>query len=379
MTTGMTRTLLILLGVLLVPAVFPQALIPKKCYMHLTGMLDRQIPMTVELVKNNDTVFGECLFPANTNPYGFDFMGYLVSVRGKVSNDGSFVIKLGPDENKVTLTGRFNNSHTLSGNGQEGKNGQSLQFELSESYPEGTTPMNAFVQKGSTTLVKKPKSPVAKIKLSLLLPGESANPLVSDSLKKIILSKYSGHEKPGTEPGKILNEIQQTYFDTYIENNTDIYNASTGQSFNWELLTYMHVVQNTAHLLGFYVEKYAFTGGAHGLQTREYTLVNMYTGKVIELQDIFRGNYAGKLTEILTRKAKERFNVSPGQTLTGAGLFVDEIKPSPEFYVTRTGVGFYYNQYDIAPHSWGQTDFLIPFSELKDILATDGVLRELIR
>ena len=348
--------------------------------MHLTGAINKEFPMELNLVKNDDTVFGECLFSGNPDIFrNLNYAGNLISVCGKVSEDGSFIMTMNPGENSASFEGRFFDSQTLQGTCETLDRLKILPFELTEKYPDGSIQMNAYFQKGSVSLVKKPKSPAGRIMLSMLLPGESANPIVSDSLKKLIISRYTDNDVRISDPEKILNAIKQVYFDTYVNNNIDIYDKTSGQSFNWELLNYMHIVQNTSHIMAFYVEQYAFTGGAHGLQTRKYTVVNLYTGKVISIPDLFYGNYEQRLTTILTQKAREECSVPANQTLTASGFFVNEIKPSANFYVTRTGIGFFYNQYDIAPHSFGSADLFIPYKEIKDILFSDGMLKELIR
>ena len=380
MKTCKIKVMLLVFSILAFHGLYSQTLIPKKCYMHLTGAINKEFPMELELIKNNDTIFGECLFPGKTDILGKPGnAGNLIPVCGKVINDGSFVMNLNPWEKSISFKGQFINSQTLKGTCEIGGNGKNLPFELTEKYPDGSIPMNAYFQKGSVALVKKPKSPSGRIQLSMLLPGESANSFISDSLKKLIISKYTNNDIRISDPEKILNAIKQVYFDTYINYNIDIYDRTSGQSFNWELLNYMHIVQNNSHVLAFYVEQYAFTGGAHGLQTRRYTVVNLNTGTVISAKELYYGNYEEKLTSLLTKKAREKFNVPANQTLTDSGFFVNEIKPTSNFYVTLTGIGFFYNQYDIAPHSFGPADLFITYKEIKDILVTDGVLKELIR
>jgi hypothetical protein len=359
---------------------FGQLLIPKKCYMHLVGRIDKQYPFEMELIKNGDTVFGECSFRGgNELSATFKDTSPILSFSGKVTKDAGFKITLDPWEKKILLTGHFVSTQSLSGILEIPGNPNKLPVELTEKYPEGSIPMNAYFQKGSVPLMaKKRGSPVARILLSMLLPGESANPLISDSLKRHIISKFSDNDIGVSDPEKILETIRQNYFNTYINNNIDIYDKSSGQSFDWEMLKYMHVVHNASFILSFYVEQYAFTGGAHGLQARRYTVVNQHTGKVISLHEIFLGNYESKLTELLTNKTREKYKVPENQTLVEAGFFVTEIRPTENFYVTAEGVGFFYNQYDIAPYANGSTDLFIPFKELKEILVSEGILKGLV-
>ena len=67
------------------------------------------------------------------------------------------------------------------------------------------------------------------------------------------------------------------------------------------------------------------------------------------------------------------------QSLKDAGFFTDPVKPTDNFYITGEGIGFFYNQYDIAPYASGSIDVFIPFRELKDVLVAGGVIREISR
>jgi hypothetical protein len=50
------------------------------------------------------------------------------------------------------------------------------------------------------------------------------------------------------------------------------------------------------------------------------------------------------------------------------GLFENQIRHNGNFAVTGSGIGFLYNQYDIAPYAAGQITVDLSFDELKGIL-----------
>lgn len=357
-----------------------QPLIPRKCYLHLTGYINREFPIEVNLVKNLDTVFGECTFPGKTEGLGkFNYSGNPLLTTGKVSNDGSFLISVDALDIPLILKGSFTPDQKLKGNYEARGTSGNLTFELSESYPNGSLNLNAYFLKGSVALVKKKNSPVGEIQLSLLLPGESADPVISDSLKKLVIMRYTEREVISTDPDKILKSIAQIYYDTYVNTNLDIYNATSGQSFSWELLKYMHVVQNSSNIVSFYVEQYAFTGGANGLQTRWYSNVNLHTGKVILPEEIFQENSQEKLKNLLVAKTRDEFGIPADKALSESGFFTNEILPHSNYYITGNGIGFFYNQYDIAPRSTGTIDLFFRFDELREILVPDGILAGLLK
>ena len=173
--------------------------------------------------------------------------------------------------------------------------------------------------------------------------------------------------------------MKQVYFETYLSTNEAIYKESMASSFNWQSLKFMNILMNGAHILSFYIDHYAFTGGAHGLMTRQYTVVNLWTGREVELKDIFKENSVQQLSQIIEEKIHMKLHLPTSQSLTDAGFFTDTIKPAENFYIARGGIGFYYNQYDIAPYASGSFDIFIPFSELNEVLIKGGVIRELMR
>ena len=357
-----------------------QSFVPRKCYLHLLGKINKEIPVEIDLVKINDTIYGDYSFvqPGDL-PFAKENFEKGIPVAGRMTSGDAFTLTEYTAVSGSTIIGKFVNSQTITGIFEPSKGSSSFPFEVLEKYPEGSVSMNVFYQKGFTPLVKKTKAPGASIQLALLLPGESANPLISDSLIRLMVEKFTGKRVGITDPVKILDGMKEVYFNNYISSNEAIYNETMTAGFNWQSLKFLHILLNDAHVLTFYIDHYAFTGGAHGLQTRQFMVVNLWTGKEIGLNDIFKSNYETRLGEMLSDKIHEMNRIPTSQSLKDSGFFTDSIKPTGNFYLTRAGIGFYYNQYDIAPYASGTFDLFIPFRDLKELLLTGGPLKELLR
>jgi hypothetical protein len=357
-----------------------QNLVPRKGYLHFVGTINKEIQVEMNLVKINDTLYGDYYFLSGGKmPFGKQVTGQGIPVCGKMSSGDAFRLKDFEVDKGSVFNGRFTGSQSVAGSFEAAPGAKSLPFELSEKYPEGSVSMSVFYQKAFTPLVKKPKSPVASIQLGLLLPGESANPLISDSLNKLMLEKFVGKTVRNLQPDKALEGIKQVYFETYLTNNEGIYNPEMEATFWWQSLKFTHILMNRSHVLTFYIDHYAFTGGAHGLQTRHYSVVNLWTGKEALLKDLFTPEAETRLSELLSEKIHALMNIPSAQSLKDAGFFTDTVAPSENFYITPAGIGFYYNQYDIAPYVMGSIDVFFPFGELKDLITSSGILREVVR
>jgi hypothetical protein len=372
------RLIPVLVAVMLAYSASCQVVIPKKCYMHLSGRINKEIQVEMNLVKINDTLYGNYTLPGNNYPdNSMDPGGKSITVYGKVDKTGNFTIKENPWNKGGAFKGEFLNAQTLIGTWENENGTKKLPFELLDKYQAGTVQLNVYYLKSSTPLLKKPKSPKATIELSMILPARSTNPILYDSIRNLVVKKFTDKPLGNTDPDVILNSIKQVYFDNYINSNADIYNAASGQSFSWVSIKFMDVVFNENNLLTFFVDHYAFTGGAHGLETRDYTVVNSKTGKIIGLADIFQADSDSLLSLIITDKIREIYKVEPRKLLTESGFFVEKVKPSPDFYITRTGIGFYYNHYEIAPYANGPSDVFLRWKEVKALLLPESPVHQL--
>jgi len=357
-----------------------QSLNPKKYCFHFVGKINNQAHIEMNLIKINDSVYGNySLFTKEGSSTKFiENNSYNpVQLYGKVNAKGVFVIRENPWDKGASFTGKLVDDKTLKGIWESTDGKIKYPFELKEKYAEGSVPMNVYFQKGSVSLLRKSNSPKATLQYCLLSPKESKNPIISDSLTKLISGKYMGKPVRKLSPDMLLNAMKQIYFENYITTNESVYNETMGASFDWESLKFMDVVLNRSFLLTFYIEQYAFTGGAHGLQTRDYTVVNLRTGRSVSLTEVFSGDYESALTDLLTKEVRRMHNIGSDKKLTDNGFFVESIKPTNNFYITINGIGFFYNHYEIAPYSNGPDDIFIPFADLKALLINGEMLKEL--
>ena len=286
-----------------------------------------------------------------------------------MTGEGSFLIKELFNDDGPNFQGHFTDEQNILGTLICGNKGEEFSFVVAEKYPAGSIPFDLYYLNDNKQLTTKSNSPSASIQLALLMPAESSNAVISDSLGKIILRFFSDKLSKDSTPDGVLNSMKMRYFENYLNSNEPFSEGSKdGPSRDWQLLKFMHIIYNDDSIVSFYILSYAFTGGAHGLETQEYGVVDLTSGKLIQLKEIFRDKFEQDLSRILTIKMRQMANLLDSQQLTEIGYFVDEIKPTENFYITGNGIGFFYNHYDIAPYSFGSTELFVSNEELKDIL-----------
>lgn len=338
-------------------------------YQHLVGSLNDQDVLTLELVHARDSLYGTMLFSVagKDGPAASSVLLAPIQLKGKITSDGQVILTGLFDETPI-IKGRLLQSKQLQGT-LTLPGGKAQPFLLYERYPSGSVPLNVYHIKDEKGITPARKTPSGKIAMTLVVTGESGNPVLSDTVHRLICSTFDEDCSPGQDPGRILAEARDKFFQDYFASNEDIYRtAPDAGALNWLLMKSVRIISNDQGYLSFSVYNYAYTGGAHGLETEDFFVVNLQTGHLVSLEDIFKPGFDEALTILLNKKLIKMKGLTPNQKLTDAGFFVDEIKITDNFYRTPTGIGFYYATYDIAPYVNGPTEIFLSYKELSTLL-----------
>ncbi|MEO2078066.1 MAG: WG repeat-containing protein [Bacillus sp. (in: firmicutes)] len=108
---------------------------------------------------------------------------------------------------------------------------------------------------------------------------------------------------------------------------------------------------------------------AHGMPISKYAHINLKTGKMYQLKDLFKqgSSYVKIISELIREQIKTKDQYSY--------LFPDEyhgIKEDQPYFINDKGLNIYFNPYEIAAFAAGFPTFTIPFEELKSIINHNG-------
>ena len=97
------------------------------------------------------------------------------------------------------------------------------------------------------------------------------------------------------------------------------------------------------------------------------------TGKVLELKDLFVGNYLETISARAIQKLKVKLvDQSDDETITSGASPKKENFES--FYFTALGMHILFNDYQVAPYAAGPQEVVISYSELKEVIDPKGIL-----
>ena len=121
------------------------------------------------------------------------------------------------------------------------------------------------------------------------------------------------------------------------------------------------------HYVCVRADGYEYTGGAHGTPFRQYFVFDRETGARLSLSDVVENPVeelqakVGAAFRELAEKANFAFESPEDLEHTVA----DGISYESPFYLSETGVVFYYAPYEIASYAEGFPEVTIPYSELE--------------
>lgn len=175
------------------------------------------------------------------------------------------------------------------------------------------------------------------------------NPKVEKSINKDICDCINDFKK------KLHAEAKKAYKES---------KGSKHEFRPFEIQTTYKVHLLTNNVLSLTVDKYQFTGGAHGFTTKVAFNYDLKTGKRIGYEDIFKNcpNYKDIIVDEIIKQIKR----NPEYYFDDAIDTVKNFDPDKQpFYITKKGIVVYYGLYEIAPYASGIREFLIPFSAFK--------------
>jgi hypothetical protein len=182
-------------------------------------------------------------------------------------------------------------------------------------------------------------------------------PSISGMKDKSIETKLNQmFEKSALDFQKSIEESAKSGYEEYLKDKSIPF-------YKYEAVTEYTVTYNKNNILSIKMPYYQFTGGAHGGTNQIGYNIDLNTGKVMLLSDLFEKDFDYKTfisTEILnTIKKGENFYFEDFEKV------IKGIDKNRSYYIEDGNVVIYYGQYEIAPYAAGMPEFRIPFSKLK--------------
>lgn len=201
-------------------------------------------------------------------------------------------------------------------------------------------------------VVERPTGAAADDQVDINIPVATGS-IIADSINYHIekyLSSFFGVNQGDFESS--LNEM-------FLQKSGDTLISHINYSLigNGEIKYYKNVISVVLDL-------YQFTGGAHGMSAKRVLNFDAKSGKLLSLDDIFKTD---KLRELNIGFFRNSYG-DDEDFITGLFIDIDTLPLPANIALDSNNAYFYYNQYEIAPYSYGVLGYEVPIEELKPLL-----------
>ncbi len=334
---------------------------------HLNGTIGNS-PVTFDIISNAMTMKGT---------YYYTKLGTTLTITGEKNPDGTYTVHESVDDKN---TGMMTLKYTDDGFfgewvSHDGKKRAPVKAEFDKSavqFAVRTIEMNQHLFNDTT-------KPACSIILNYLEPADTLTGKIPDELNRSLMKAFFGEFALDTvrESSIAITKEFQTGFLALEKEYAEL--VKDGYPFQWTYEQNMSIVFNDFGILTLETTVYSFAGGAHPNGSIFYTVIDRKTGKIIAFDDIFISGSQKKLStmitaEILSTMKKHDPSI---KKLSDAGFFEDTVQPNANIVVTKAGIKFVYNAYEIAPYVVGLQEVLLPYFKIRELIKKDCLIREL--
>lgn len=214
---------------------------------------------------------------------------------------------------------------------------------------------SVFHLNGDTT------KPSISMSVKLIYPQKATSDSALCRIRRVFTNAFV--KSPEVDP----NNIVQNWFSSLIEGfKKDCSDSANDMNYEFRVIQSFDSTATTATLSTF---SSSFTGGAHGIAVVNNINVRKKDGRVISESDLFKNGSSQELTNLLVNRILEDNKVSNIKDLESIGFIsAEDIKPNGNFRITKDGITYIFNPYEVACYAVGIVEVKLGFDELQPLL-----------
>ena len=202
----------------------------------------------------------------------------------------------------------------------------------------------------------------------------------TDTIVSTIELKYPAFKNPvWNEQVKQLvfnSETEKSNYATYDEYLNAFINASLEANAeeeeyprSWSQDINVHIEHQFAgtQTLSLSLSMYNYTGGAHPNSSLIYVNYDIFSRKIIKLSDLINPNMMARLTYIAGTIFRKQEGLSPTEPLENYFFENQKFSLNSNFLITKKGLLFFYNPYEIRSYAEGPMELMVPYSAISTL------------
>lgn len=324
----------------------------KYFYKYFAGKIEKT-EIRMSLNRTEDRIWGY---------YYYKNIGRQITLSGEIDSLNNIKLEEYVNGN---VTGTFVGKMSEKGFSGEWKNeDKKMEFTLVENY-SNSVKMSAFYHKEVYHMYGNEEYPSFTIEdKSLYADG---NKKFSDQkINDLLINNYVSDSLRGKTETETFANIVQAYINDYkdVSEDSDFSEEEVledGWMFNWDNSSSWYVVMNDKNFLTVEKYFYEYSGGAHGYGGLSFSCIDLTNYSILDIWQVVDKTKSDEIVELILAEIEEQGRLED--------LFsIEEVYVSENFYIDLSGIGFVYNQYEIAPYAAGAFDIYFEFKELDEFL-----------
>lgn len=224
--------------------------------------------------------------------------------------------------------------------------------------------------------------PACNLVVDYTYVAQSADETLKDTLNAYFQALCLGSKYAAMQPAEAVDKYAENYTGNYRRDLEPMYQKDEQEHPDRDGLavwyyyykkiesSVQHYEKNLLVYRSYYEE---FTGGAHGIYTTSFLNIDLRTMTPIRLDDLFVSDYREALTDLLWNQLMMDKNAATREEVEDLGYCsTGDLYPSENFYLSKEGITFYYNVYDIAPYVMGAIEITLPYDIMAHLLSDDN-------
>jgi len=179
---------------------------------------------------------------------------------------------------------------------------------------------------------------------------------INQTITNSIFTKAGLEDITDTTSYKSFFNIAKTHYQQLKKNFQNSASIGMKQKTRGKISTF------TESILSIYIETYIYTGGAHGMEYREYLNFDPVSGEQVDILNYVTNKEA--FVYLAETKLREKLNMETYDEWS-EHAFLQEFKFPKNIGMTDKSYILIYNQYELLSYSEGHTEIEIDFIELK--------------
>jgi hypothetical protein len=187
------------------------------------------------------------------------------------------------------------------------------------------------------------------------------NPVWNEQVTQLILNSETEKSNYAT-----YDEYLNAFINASLEANAEEeeYKRSWSQDITVRVEPQFTGTQTLS--LSFFSDSY--TGGVHPNTSLIYVNYDIFSRKIIKLSDLINPIMMARLTYTASTIFRKQEGLSPTESLENFFFENQKFSLNTNFLITKKGLLFYYNPYEIRSYAEGPMELLVPYSAISTLL-----------